>query len=105
MREEFDLEVYNQSIVIYTGDFEKVLSDNGLEGFEDAEAVTFKTDGKYCIAFRDNSSKTANIQAHEAVHLASYIYQDIGAFHDLKNQEPFAYLVGYIAELINSTRK
>lgn len=34
--------------------------------------------------------------SHEASHAAMYVWQHIGAKVDLYNQEPFAYLVGYI---------
>ena len=36
--------------------------------------------------------------AHEAVHAADDIYYFIGAHPDTLNNEPYAYLVGYITE-------
>jgi hypothetical protein len=39
--------------------------------------------------------------AHEAVHVAVGLFKDIGAYLDPDNQEPFAYLVGWIADCIN----
>ena len=36
--------------------------------------------------------------SHEASHAAMYVWQHIDANVDLDNQEPFAYLVGYISE-------
>lgn len=34
--------------------------------------------------------------SHEASHAAMYVWQHIGANVDLDNQEPFAYLIGYL---------
>lgn len=34
--------------------------------------------------------------SHEASHVAMYVWQHIGAKIDLDNQEPFAYLVGFV---------
>lgn len=43
---------------------------------------------------------TAGVIAHEAVHVALAIFEELGAFADPKNQEPFTYLVGFIADCI-----
>ena len=34
---------------------------------------------------------------HESYHVACETFKDIGAFEDADNQEPFAYLIGWIA--------
>ncbi len=39
--------------------------------------------------------------AHEAVHVALDILDDLGVFVDPSNQEPFAYLVGFVADCIH----
>ena len=36
--------------------------------------------------------------AHEATHVAFELFRDIGAVADEDNQEPFAYLVGWVTE-------
>lgn len=38
--------------------------------------------------------------SHEAYHVASDIFRDIGAEHDIDNQEPAAYLIGWCAKCI-----
>ena len=43
-----------------------------------------------CALYRQSYS------SHEASHAAMYVWQHIDAKVDLDNQEPFAYLVGYI---------
>lgn len=39
--------------------------------------------------------------AHESVHVATELFSEIGAIHTPDNQEPFAYLVGWIADCIH----
>lgn len=34
--------------------------------------------------------------AHEAVHIADYIFDTVGATHDINNPEPFTYLVAWV---------
>lgn len=60
----------------------------------------------YCIWF----SKSGDIRrgdwiAHESTHAALCIFEDIGARISYEDQEPFAYLVGWIFECIDKVRK
>lgn len=48
------------------------------------------------IQFESLEATTIKIIAHEATHAARYIFEELGA--DVSTDEPFAYLVGYIAE-------
>lgn len=57
---------------------------------------------EYGILIFVRKKSTTNDIAHEATHAALYIYEDIGS--DITDQEPFAYLVGYIAECIEKTK-
>lgn len=43
--------------------------------------------------------------AHEAVHVAMDIFVDLGCRFDAFNQEPFAYLVGWIAKCIEEVKR
>lgn len=43
--------------------------------------------------------------SHEAYHIASEIFRDIGAEHDIDNQEPAAYLIGWCARCITSANE
>lgn len=43
--------------------------------------------------------------SHEADHAANMIYKAIGAKVDCSNDEPHAYLVGFIADCIDKVRK
>lgn len=53
------------------------------------------------IQYRNISVETI---AHEAVHVATDIFDDIRAIHDANNQEPFAYLVGLGGRLYSSSK-
>jgi hypothetical protein len=42
-----------------------------------------------------------DVIAHESTHVAFETFRDIGGLADEDNQEPFAYLVGWVAKQIN----
>lgn len=70
---------------------------------EDFGAVTFKDETKYrhyIVAFTD-SKHLSNI-AHEIVHLKNHIYQDCAMELDRFNDEPEAYLTGWLFDEIYS---
>lgn len=82
-----------------------------LEGIDDMDDSTdamvvntcrTKPDKKagVLIRFKGKGALTVPNIAHEAVHAALEIFDYIGAGADAKNQEPFAYLVGWIADCI-----
>lgn len=56
------------------------------------------------IYFPDKRVMTFGIVAHEATHAALDVCADIDLRIDAANQEPFAYLVGYIADCIEKVK-
>lgn len=44
---------------------------------------------------------TAGVIAHEAVHIANYVFKQCGILPDLNNDEPQAYLIGWIVKQIH----
>ena len=52
----------------------------------------------------DALKKFGNI-THESIHVATEILDYIGAFHDPKNQELFAYLCGWIAKCMDEVKQ
>lgn len=54
--------------------------------------------GGVLIRFENWEAMTPGHIAHEAVHAADDIYYFIGAHPDILNNEPYAYLVGYITD-------
>lgn len=56
------------------------------------------------IRFENRKAMTfANI-THEATHVAMGIFSYVGAYPDSENQEPFAYLCGWVAKCINEVK-
>lgn len=60
--------------------------------------------GGILIRFRNKKAMTTSIISHEATHAALEIFDYVGAVVDPKNQEPFTYLVGWIADCINQVK-
>lgn len=61
--------------------------------------------GGVLIRFKNKSAMTVETITHEAIHAALEVFDYVGAIVDTKNQEPFAYLCGYIARCINQVKK
>lgn len=58
------------------------------------------------IWFTDEKSiKQEKVIMHESAHAAMDIFRDIGAEVDIDNQEPFAYLAGWIADCIDQVKR
>jgi hypothetical protein len=72
----------------------------GLTSLDDYSAVTFKKVGglHYVVAFSD-AEQLKDI-AHEVVHLKNYIYSDCSIQLDRNNDEPEAYLTGWLFDEI-----
>jgi hypothetical protein len=65
------------------------------------EAVTARLNfGSYILNF--NQRVPLKTIAHEAVHIADYIYIDYGCEFSRHNDEPFAYLVEFIVDKISN---
>jgi hypothetical protein len=47
---------------------------------------------------------SASVIAHESVHIANFIFKSIQADLDIDNDEPYAYLVGWIANEIDKVK-
>jgi hypothetical protein len=104
-------------IPIYCGKLTMILADDlkAIEKkyktmpLEDFGAVTLKGAGyrHYVVAFTD-ANHLSNI-AHEIVHLKNYIFLDCAMSSDRYNDEPEAYLTGWlfdkIYEFLNNNNK
>lgn len=117
----YRLEMYHFSIIITDTETVKELEREYPEAKgiipedEDIFASTFiseytKTkDCQQAIYFTFNSKHDCKIDvsaiAHEAFHGSHLIWQHIGAKMDEYNPEPQAYLIGYLAGLINKFLK
>lgn len=113
---EFHPSIYPRRIWVVKGCNKKIIKDKfserdgeeivlkNEEGYESActvfPYVKLKENGKYGYLVCIQSRLSAGDVAHESVHVATEIFREIGAIHTPDNQEPFAYLVGWIADCI-----
>lgn len=77
---------------------EKKFKTPSLENYG---AITLKDETRYrnyVVAFEYS---TGSIIAHETVHLVNYIFKDCGIHLDRENDEPQAYLNGWLFEQID----
>lgn len=114
MLQEFDIEIYGRKLWIATSweDVKDKFTCYGAYKFEkseDAYATTYpqimrKTTGKYgvLIIFYDcaqlKGSKIVEHIAHESLHAANAIFNELGIEYGLTHDEHAAYLVGWIAK-------
>ena len=117
---EFDPQVYPRKIWVAVGGDIGTLrasfcqNDGEQLDFKDMDkysasttAVTEKDTGLFgeLIWFPTKSDMRFDYIAHEATHAAMDIFGDIGIVPDVNNQEPLAYLVGWIAKCINEVKR
>ena len=115
---EFHPEVYPRRVWIVKGGNLNALKDmfckrdmtdinfEGLyEGYVDS--VQRREDGMYgeLIWFPQVKTMPTSHICHEAAHAAIDIFDDCGCRIDAENQEPFAYLVGWIANCIDQVKR
>lgn len=67
--------------------------------------VMLRKSGSYGVLVAINTKLNVGEIAHEAGHVATSVFCDIGSYLDPNNQEPFMYLLGYIAECIDKVIK
>ena len=103
IKKKFKIPLYFQNlIVIQTDDFEALEKEYGLRGGSpEYSAITFETKDSIVVAFK--SEVDLSIIAHESVHICSYVFLGIDAKVELDNDEPFAYLMGWVVEQIEKT--
>ena len=93
--------------IIFTKDLNEVVKKYKLKGdWGNYGALTFSDKPKfrnYVVAFTD-ANHLSNI-AHEIVHIKNHIYSDINSDIDLHNDEPEAYLTGWLFDQINNFLK
>src|SRR5688500_7720328 len=69
---------------------------------ENAQGSTDMIAGKdlTAIVIHFPEAPSADVITHEAIHAANFVYKKCGILHDVDNDEPFAYLAGWIAKKI-----
>lgn len=112
---EFDPQIYPRLLWVTYGCPTAVLKDMFGDNAQDMDKTSnadvincrrMKPDvrGGILIRFQRKSDMTMENIAHEAVHAALDIFDYIGASIEHDNQEPFAYLVGWIADCCNKVK-
>ena len=109
---EFDPVIYPRKIWITTS------KNSYFEGFEELPVMDKSEDACVCLAkntarnlggifirFDGRKSMTTSNIAHESVHAALEIFDYVNARIEAENQEPFAYLVGFIADCCEQVKK
>lgn len=116
---EFHPQIYPRRLwVAKGGTFEDIkalfttMNGEELEEVEDSLAVTYivqtKSDEHYfghLIWFPSKKDMTASTMAHEAVHASMDLFGLIDRKMHYDNQEPFAYLVGWVTDCIDKVKR
>lgn len=73
------------------------------KSFFDKAAITFRSKDKrdVGILLQKANVNQSDVIAHEAVHLASYVFKGRSIEHDMYNEESYAYLVGWFTKQIS----
>ena len=105
---KYDVPFYHSDLIlVFSNDFKKTALDLKLnigdDDLNDYGAFVFPSKNKnnfqlYYVFFNQNPSHCSI--AHEITHLVNYILKDFHIKHDFDNDEPQAYLTGWIADKI-----
>ena len=109
---DFHPSIYPCRLWVYIGsenmedEFSKVeqLEDDSIA---ETQATRYLPNGKrgVLVRFRSRKAMTAEIITHESVHAAAEILRSVGGQIDVDNQEPLAYLAGWVADCIDQVKK
>lgn len=111
IEEEIRIPIYIADlIIIQSDDVQKVLDKRNIKfNIHGFGAVTFRDhtkDGydRYVIAFNYEDA-TSSLVAHEAFHVVTYLFEDKQIRIENDNDEPAAYLLGWIVGEIHKRIK
>lgn len=108
----FDPQIYPRILWVVINPDKKELIDKFEDYPEDVEnANAFATHtfnklenkGGVIVTFNTISDATTSNIAHESYHAAMMIYEYCDGKLDFENQEPLAYLIGWVAKCISDT--
>ncbi len=112
---EFDCHVYPRKIWVSVATPLEELNEffeSKYDDMDESEDATVSVNrrmnpvpmGGVLIRFKNKGAMNVETITHEAIHAALEVFDYVGAIVDTKNQEPFAYLCGYIARCINQVK-
>lgn len=98
-----DIPIYQCKLtIILDKDLSYMEKEYGTNPLSDYGAVTMRVPNKFSHYIMGFEYSDGTIIAHEIVHLKNYIYQDTNIELDRFNDEPEAYLTGWLFEQINN---
>lgn len=95
---------FGELLIIVSNDFKKDLEKNNIEYKGTIErgwkglSINRINKGKHRFIMLLNRKPTHSTIAHECLHLAHYILDEVYAKPDFHNDEPLAYLLSYIID-------
>ena len=111
---EFDPHIYPRklwiAVDVTTEDLITMFDEDGIENTDDCYATTYIVQQKtpsfkgILVRFENLASMTTGNIAHESIHAAWDILHQIGSRADYINQEPFAYLAGWVARCCDEVK-
>lgn len=112
---EFDPQIYPRKLWVSVGasteELQEKFGKDDIKDFDDScYADTYSVQqkepllGGTLIRFKELAAMTTENIAHEATHAALVIYEYIGGRIDYYNQEPFAYIVGWVAKCCDEVK-
>jgi len=98
---------FGELTIIQTDDFAKIEKQYSLKETNSYEAFTFKNlKSNYLqITVVFNNQVSPRTVAHESLHILNWIFTERNIEYDFYNDEPAAYLLGWIVEQVHKTIK
>ena len=90
--------VITDNFVSRDGKSNLIVEDRDTSSGSRTWSVMERFTGKFGFLVQLKRVKNTSELAHEATHVAFELFRDIGGIADEDNQEPFAYLVGWVTE-------
>lgn len=112
---QFDPQIYPRRLWVSVGasteELQQKFGKEDIKGFDDsyyAETMAVQQKepllGGVLVRFQDLKAMTPETISHEASHAAIEIFNYCDCRIDVDNQEPFAYLVGWVVRCIEEVR-
>lgn len=86
--------------VVQTSDKEAVKKRFKIDCYDNNPCIYSRSNYYFTIIFPESNTIDINAIAHECVHLTNYRLKSIDYKFDYDNDEPYAYLLGYLCQTI-----
>lgn len=106
IKKTINIPIYHSKLtIIYDKDLSYVNEKYGTEPLTNYGGIAMRNPYRFGHYIVSLTYKNGSIIAHEVVHLVNYIFQDRGIELDRNNDEPQAYLTGWLFEQIDNFLK